>query len=125
MWRFKQKVIQAVFEIGNCFWIHVNFGGIYIEQFHVNKLIKAEIERFLENYIYIYIYIYILYILYKTTSILHWNFTSKQKLFSHSYYHPLIPLIFLEYISGHFSPQPIYSGRVVSRFLKKKTPSFQ
>ena len=64
MWRFKQKVIQAVFEIGNCFWIHVNFGGIYIEQFHVNKLIKAEIESFLENYIYIYIYIYIYYIYY-------------------------------------------------------------
>ena len=88
MWRFKQKVIQAVFEIGNSFWVHVNFGRIYIEQFHVNKLIKAETESFLEKFIYIYIYIYIYYIyllciLHKTTSILHWNLTSKQKLFSH------------------------------------------
>ena len=64
MWRFKQKVIQAVFEIGNSFWVHVNFGRIHIEQFHVNKLIKAETESFLEKFIYIYIYIFIIYIYY-------------------------------------------------------------
>ena len=46
MYVYKNRIVQAVFEIGNCFWAHQNWHPNFIELISQKNLIKPhELEK--------------------------------------------------------------------------------